>query len=103
MTSPRESAGGMTDEMKVMEDVIRVGLIVLLAVWCFHVMRPFLVTLLWGVVIAVMGGLLGLSQLRAYDKETEQLAEDFSAKAEARMNKNRAKGEEEPLARKRDP
>ncbi len=40
-----------------------------------------------GVVIAVLGGLLGLSQLRAYDQETEQLAEDFSAKAEARMKK----------------
>lgn len=36
-----------------MEAVIRIGLVVLLAVWCFNIIRPFVVPVVWGIIIAV--------------------------------------------------
>jgi predicted PurR-regulated permease PerM len=35
------------------ERVAQTGLIVLLVVWCFHVVRPFIVPVAWGAIIAV--------------------------------------------------
>src|SRR3954470_4139502 len=35
------------------EVVIRVGLLLLLAFWCFSIAQPFLVPIVWGMVIAV--------------------------------------------------
>ena len=35
------------------EAVIRVGLLLLLAAWCFEIIRPFIFPVVWGVVIAV--------------------------------------------------
>lgn len=43
-----------TPLIKSTEDLIRVGLAVLLVVWCFHVLRPFLVPILWALVIAIV-------------------------------------------------
>ena len=40
-----------------------------------------------GVIIAVLGSLLGLNQLRAYDQETTQLEDHFTQQTEARMKK----------------
>ena len=37
----------------VIEAAIRVGLLLLLSYWCFLIIRPFIVALLWGVIIAV--------------------------------------------------
>lgn len=36
-----------------MEAAIRIGLAVLLAAWCFQIVRPFIVPVIWGVIIAV--------------------------------------------------
>ncbi len=33
--------------------IIRIGLVVLLAAWCFQIMRPFVVPIAWGIIIAV--------------------------------------------------
>src|SRR5262245_59099562 len=49
--------GGETDDFAIArlsaEVVVRVGLLLLLAVWCFSIAEPFLVPILWGMVIAV--------------------------------------------------
>jgi len=37
----------------VIEAAIRVGLLLLLSYWCFLIIRPFIIALLWGVIIAV--------------------------------------------------
>lgn len=38
---------------RVVETGIRLGLLVLLASWCFQIMRPFLIPIVWGGIIAV--------------------------------------------------
>lgn len=37
----------------VVEAVIRVGLVLVLVIWCFWLARPFLVVVLWGIILAV--------------------------------------------------
>ena len=54
MTNSHESAGEKVTKIKGMEDVIRIGLIVLLLVFCFHVLRPFIELLIWALLIAVV-------------------------------------------------
>ena len=54
MTNSHESAGEKFTKIKGMEDVIRIGLIVLLLVFCFHVLQPFIVLLIWALLIAVV-------------------------------------------------
>jgi len=36
-----------------MEATIRIGLLVLLAAWCFEIVKPFIIPIAWGVIIAV--------------------------------------------------
>ncbi len=38
---------------RVVETAIRLGLLVLLASWCFQIMQPFLIPIVWGGIIAV--------------------------------------------------
>jgi predicted PurR-regulated permease PerM len=38
---------------RALESAIRIGLILLLVVWCFHIVEPFLMLILWGAIIAV--------------------------------------------------
>jgi predicted PurR-regulated permease PerM len=38
---------------KVIEAVIRVGLVLLLLFWCFAILRPFIMPVVWGVILAV--------------------------------------------------
>lgn len=40
---------------KIMEVVIRIGIVVLLALWSFQIFSPFLGPLVWGIIIAVAG------------------------------------------------
>lgn len=35
------------------EAVIRIGLLLLLATWCFKIVTPFIVPVMWGIIIAV--------------------------------------------------
>lgn len=37
----------------VIEAVVRVGLVLVLVAWCFWLARPFLVVVLWGVILAI--------------------------------------------------
>jgi len=36
-----------------LEATIRIGLLVLLAAWCFEIVRPFIIPIAWGIIIAV--------------------------------------------------
>lgn len=38
---------------RALEAVIRIGVVVLLLVWCFQIVRPFIVPIVWGIIIAV--------------------------------------------------
>jgi predicted PurR-regulated permease PerM len=38
---------------RVVEATVRIGLIALLAIWCFRIMEPFVVPMIWGLIIAV--------------------------------------------------
>jgi len=47
----------MTDEnvfvSNAVEATIRIGIIILLAAWCFEIVRPFVIPIVWGMIIAV--------------------------------------------------
>ena len=47
----------MTDEKiflsNALEATIRIGLVVIIAAWCFQIIRPFIIPVVWGVIIAV--------------------------------------------------
>jgi predicted PurR-regulated permease PerM len=38
---------------RAVETSVRIGLIALLAIWCFQVVRPFIQPILWGIILAV--------------------------------------------------
>lgn len=38
---------------RALEAAIRIGLVILLVAWCFEIVRPFIVPIVWGVIIAV--------------------------------------------------
>jgi predicted PurR-regulated permease PerM len=40
-------------QARALEAAIRIGLTVLLVVWCFNIVRPFILPFVWGVIIAV--------------------------------------------------
>ncbi len=39
--------------LRVIEAAIRTGLVFLLVLWCFNIVRPFILLILWGAIIAV--------------------------------------------------
>ena len=40
-------------QRRAIESSIRIGLIVLLVLWCFNIVKPFMMVILWGAIIAV--------------------------------------------------
>ncbi len=38
---------------RALEAAIRIGLVVLLVAWCFEIVKPFIVPVVWGIVIAI--------------------------------------------------
>lgn len=38
---------------RAVEATIRIGLVVIIAAWCFQIIRPFIIPVVWGVIIAV--------------------------------------------------
>jgi predicted PurR-regulated permease PerM len=52
---PEASAPPLDDSYlkKVIEAVVRVGLVLLLFLWCFNIIRPFITPVVWGVILAV--------------------------------------------------
>ena len=39
--------------VRATEASIRIGLVALLVLWCFHLVRPFLQPILWGIILAI--------------------------------------------------
>jgi predicted PurR-regulated permease PerM len=49
-------SGNLEDRVfqrRALEAAIRIGLVVLLVLWCFNIVRPFVMPVLWGAIIAV--------------------------------------------------
>ena len=53
MHSPAGEGGDFAIARTSAEVVVRVGLLLLLVFWCFSIAQPFLVPIIWGMVIAV--------------------------------------------------
>jgi predicted PurR-regulated permease PerM len=53
MPNPLDAGPGADATSRAVETAIRIGLLVLLVAWCYQIMEPFLVPLVWGVIIAV--------------------------------------------------
>lgn len=54
MTSSNEATHRKLLIAETLEVAIRVGLTLVLVFWCFQIIRPFIVTATWGVIIAIM-------------------------------------------------
>ena len=53
MTNDNQASNQATFVANALEAFIRIGVVVLLTVWCFRIGRPFIQIILWGVIIAV--------------------------------------------------
>jgi len=53
MTSGDQLSNDRAFLTRATEATIHVGLVVLLAYWCFHIFQPFFNTIVWGIIIAV--------------------------------------------------
>jgi predicted PurR-regulated permease PerM len=53
MTEQRESAGDRVLMARTLETVIRLGLIAAMIALCLWIMHPFLIVILWGLIIAI--------------------------------------------------
>jgi predicted PurR-regulated permease PerM len=53
MTNDNQTSNQATFVANALEAFIRIGVVVLLTVWCFKIGRPFIQIILWGIIIAV--------------------------------------------------
>jgi len=53
MNNIPETADEVVFQRRAMEAAIRIGLVVLLALWCFNIVQPFIMLVLWGAIFAV--------------------------------------------------
>jgi predicted PurR-regulated permease PerM len=53
MNNMPETADDTVFQRRAMEAAIRIGLVVLLVLWCFNIIRPFIMPVLWGGIISV--------------------------------------------------
>ncbi len=53
MTNSSQTSNQVTFVANALEAFIRIGIIGLLAIWCFQIGRPFIQIILWGIIIAV--------------------------------------------------
>jgi predicted PurR-regulated permease PerM len=53
MNNITESTADAIFQRRAMEAAIRIGLVVLLVLWCFNIVKPFILVVLWGAIIAV--------------------------------------------------
>lgn len=50
--TPASSPNGENKE-RLMDTIIRIGVLALLLIWCFLILQPFILPVLWGIIIAV--------------------------------------------------
>ena len=53
MSDSEASTADKRFNRRVMEEAIRIGLVFLLVLWCFNIVRPFILLILWGAILAV--------------------------------------------------
>jgi predicted PurR-regulated permease PerM len=53
MNPAPEASGDPEFLNRALEITIRIGVVLVLAAWCVQIMRPFLIPVLWGIIIAV--------------------------------------------------
>ena len=53
MSTPTQASNGKLSAQRAVEVAIRIGLVFLLAAWCFLIVEPFIIPILWGMIIAV--------------------------------------------------
>ena len=53
MNTSLESLSDRKFLARALETSIRIGVVALLAAWCFQIVRPFLIPVVWGIIIAV--------------------------------------------------
>ena len=53
MNNMPKTAEDVVFQRRAMEAAIRIGLVVLLVVWCFNIVQPFIMLVLWGAIFAV--------------------------------------------------
>jgi len=53
MNNPSVETDNSLTVKKIIEIVVPIGLILLLLVWCFNIIAPFIAPIVWGVVIAI--------------------------------------------------
>lgn len=55
MSDPQAGDPAESSTPRAVETAIRIGLLVLLVAWCYQIVEPFLVPIVWGIIIAVAG------------------------------------------------
>jgi predicted PurR-regulated permease PerM len=53
MNDMPETTDDVVFQRRAMEAAIRIGLVVLLVLWCFNIVQPFIMLVLWGAIFAV--------------------------------------------------
>ena len=53
MAEPRQMTVDLASSKRTIDTAIRIGLLVLLVYWCLHIFKPFLIPVLWAIIIAV--------------------------------------------------
>ena len=53
MSPSTQSSDGKLSVQRAVEAAIRIGLVFLLAAWCFLIVEPFIIPILWGMIIAI--------------------------------------------------
>jgi len=53
MSDPGQASDGKRPAHPAVEAAIRVGLLFLIAAWCFLIVEPFIIPILWGMIIAI--------------------------------------------------
>ena len=53
MTSSSQTDEDRVFQRRAVQAAVRIGLVALLAIWCFKIVRPFLDPIVWGAIIAV--------------------------------------------------
>lgn len=55
MSTSSQTSDGRLTVNRAVEAAIRIGLVFLLAAWCFLIVEPFIIPILWGLIIAIAG------------------------------------------------
>ena len=102
MNTPGQPEGDNLFLTRALEATIRIGLVLFLLYWCFQIGRPFLETIVWGIIIAVAvhpfylrlkSALGGRGRLTAASRFSESSRTSTSRSFPCRTSRSRPRGE----------